>query len=166
MEHVLAPQPGYPFTLALGIEYALSEQRADGADDRDEHRRRAAARTEPARTRTCRLGAPTVDPLTLRVPARTVLQSDERGPPDRASSGRGDGVRLPQPASDRRDEARQRVHRSRAGDDGRLARVELARSVEGDGASPLWVDEGYRYVMVFSGDPLPDVARRSSPSSR
>jgi aldose 1-epimerase len=25
----------------------------------------------------------------------------------------------------------------------------------------LWVGEGYRYVMVFSGDPLPDVARRS-----
>ena len=26
MEHVLRPQPGYPFTLALSIEYALSEQ--------------------------------------------------------------------------------------------------------------------------------------------
>ncbi len=25
----------------------------------------------------------------------------------------------------------------------------------------LWVDEGFRYLMLFTGDPLPDVARRS-----
>ena len=25
----------------------------------------------------------------------------------------------------------------------------------------LWVDESYRYVQLFTGDPLPDVARRS-----
>ena len=25
----------------------------------------------------------------------------------------------------------------------------------------LWVDETHSYVMVFSGDPLPDVSRRS-----
>ena len=40
------------------------------------------------------------------------------------------------------------------GDDG-LARVELADQVS------LWVDESYPYLMVFTGDPLPDVARRS-----
>ncbi|MGE1198665.1 hypothetical protein ACQJ18_28825, partial [Priestia megaterium] len=26
MEHVIHPQPGYPFTLGLGTEYALSEE--------------------------------------------------------------------------------------------------------------------------------------------
>ena len=25
----------------------------------------------------------------------------------------------------------------------------------------LWMDEAYPYVMLFTGDPLPDVARRS-----
>jgi aldose 1-epimerase len=25
----------------------------------------------------------------------------------------------------------------------------------------LWVDEGYPYLMVFTGDPLPEVDRRS-----
>jgi aldose 1-epimerase len=25
----------------------------------------------------------------------------------------------------------------------------------------LWVDAGYRYLMLFTGDPLPDVRRRS-----
>ena len=38
--------------------------------------------------------------------------------------------------------------------DGR-ARVELG------GRATLWVDESYPYVMVFTGDGLPDVARRS-----
>ena len=38
MEHVLHPQPGYPFSLALSIEYALSEQRAPRSHDGNEHR--------------------------------------------------------------------------------------------------------------------------------
>jgi aldose 1-epimerase len=37
--------------------------------------------------------------------------------------------------------------------DGR-ARVRL-------GETTLWLDESWPYVMVFTGDPLPDVARRS-----
>ena len=41
-----------------------------------------------------------------------------------------------------------------------LARVEL-RDPEGDGALTLWVDESYPYLMIFTGDPLPDVNRRS-----
>ena len=31
----------------------------------------------------------------------------------------------------------------------------------GTGVTTLWMDEAYPYVMVFSGDPLPDVARRA-----
>jgi aldose 1-epimerase len=42
--------------------------------------------------------------------------------------------------------------------DGR-ARVELAGQ-PGMGLT-LWVDEAYGYLMLFSGDPLPDVDRRS-----
>ena len=49
MEHVIHPQPGYPFTLALGIEYSLSEQWAAGADDGDQHRCRQPARTGAVR---------------------------------------------------------------------------------------------------------------------
>jgi Galactose mutarotase and related enzymes len=41
-----------------------------------------------------------------------------------------------------------------------LARVEL-RDVDGDSAVTVWVDESHPYVMVFTGDTLPDVARRS-----
>ena len=39
-------------------------------------------------------------------------------------------------------------------DDGR-GRIELG------GRATLWVDESYPYVMVFTGDALPDVARLS-----
>ena len=30
----------------------------------------------------------------------------------------------------------------------------------------LWLDESYRYVQLFTGDPLPDVRAGASPSSR
>jgi hypothetical protein len=43
------------------------------------------------------------------------------------------------------------------GDDG-LARVELRH---GDEGLDVWMDETYGNVMVFTGDPLPDVNRRS-----
>ena len=38
-------------------------------------------------------------------------------------------------------------------------RVEL-REPGGDGLT-LWVDDAYRYLMIFTGDALPDVNRRS-----
>jgi aldose 1-epimerase len=41
-----------------------------------------------------------------------------------------------------------------------IARVELRDATSGRGAD-VWMDETYRYVMLFSGDPLPDVSRRS-----
>jgi aldose 1-epimerase len=44
-------------------------------------------------------------------------------------------------------------------DDG-LARVELRDPGSGRGLT-LWVDETYPYLMLFTGDPLPDVDRRS-----
>ena len=42
--------------------------------------------------------------------------------------------------------------------DGRAA---VRLSDPGGHSVTLWADESYRYVMVFTGDPLPDVARRS-----
>ena len=41
-----------------------------------------------------------------------------------------------------------------------VARVEL-RSPEGEEDIALWVDRSYPYLMLFTGDPLPDVARRA-----
>ena len=52
MEHLLHPQPGYPFTLALGIEYALSDAGLAGPTTARRTSVRRAARTGRARIRT------------------------------------------------------------------------------------------------------------------
>ena len=41
-----------------------------------------------------------------------------------------------------------------------MARVRLQDPESGNSLT-LWVDEAYGYLMLFTGDPLPDVARRS-----
>jgi len=80
MEHVLHPQPGYPFSLMLSIEYALSDLGL-----------RVRTTVKNVGTNPCpygsgahpylTLGTATVDRLMLRVPGRTVLRPDERGLP-------------------------------------------------------------------------------------
>jgi aldose 1-epimerase len=80
MEHLLHPQPGYPFSLRIRIEYALLDT---------ELRVRTTATN--LGTGPCpfgsgahaylTLGTATIDRLILHVPGRTVLRSDERGLP-------------------------------------------------------------------------------------
>ena len=80
MEHALHPQPGYPFSLALSVEYLLSD---DGLLVRTTATNRGpgpcpyGSGNHPYLT----LGHHSVDPLTLRVPGAKVLVSDERGIP-------------------------------------------------------------------------------------
>jgi aldose 1-epimerase len=158
MEYVLEPQPGYPFILALRIEYALS---AAGLTVTTKARNLGIERCpygsgqHPYLT----LGTPTVDPLLLRVPARVVGLSDERGLP--AGSESVDGTeydfRSGRPIGGTvLDHAYTDLERD---SDGR-ARV-LLDDPDSEARITLWVDESYPYLMVFTGDPLPDVARRS-----
>ena len=80
LEHVLHPQPGYPFSLELRIEYALSD---DGLSVRTTATNVGSSAcpfgsgAHPYLT----LGTETIDDLSLQVPARTVLRADERGMP-------------------------------------------------------------------------------------
>ena len=157
MEQTLRPQPGYPFTLALRVEYALAE---GGLSVRTTATNLGSdpcpygCGAHPY----LRLGTPTVDPLTLRVPARTVLLSDDRGLPTGTAPVAGTEFDFLEPreiGSTTLDNGYTDLERD---DDGR-ARVEL-RDPSGH-ALALWLDDRHSYVMVFSGDPLPDVARRS-----
>ncbi len=105
------------------------------------------------------VGAPTVDSAILLAPGRTVLHVDERGLP--VGTGPVDGTeydfRRPRPiGATKLDHAFTDLER---GADG-CARVELRDPTSRAGLT-LWVDESYRYVQLFTGDPLPDVARRS-----
>jgi aldose 1-epimerase len=158
LEYLLEPQPGYPFALALSIEYALSETglrvtttaRSLGPDTCP-----YGCGQHPYLT----LGTPTVDPLRLEVPAEVVVFSDERGLPERSASvdgteydfraGRTIGALV-------LDNAYTKLER----DAGGRANVLLDEPGGASGLT-LWVDESYPYLMVFTGDPLPDVARRS-----
>ncbi len=157
MEHVLRPQPGYPFTLAVSIEYELSDR---GLSVRStvtnigSQRCPFGAGAHPYLS----LDTSTIDALTLRVPAETVLRSDERGLPIGAIPVDGtefDFRRPRQVGTVKLDNCYADLERDA---DGR-ARVVL--SDPSGRRVALWVGEGYRYVMVFSGDALPDVARKS-----
>jgi aldose 1-epimerase len=158
LDHLLEAQPGYPFTLALTTEYSLSDAGLTVT---------ATARnvgSEPCPYGSGQhpyltLGTPTIDTLRLQLPADVVAFSDERGIPVRSEpvdgteydfrSGRTIGETV-------LDNAYTELRR---GHDGR-ARVLLDDPNGGSGIA-VWVDERYRYLMVFTGDPLPDVARRS-----
>jgi len=158
MEYVLHPQPGYPFSLRLGIEYAL----LDGG-------LRVRTTATNIGVDTCpygsgahpylTLGTTTVDRLILHSPARTVLRSDERGLPigTEAVEDAEYDFRQPRPiGSTALDHAFTDLER----DGDSLARVALRDPDHGTEVS-LWVDESYPYLMLFTGDPLPDVRRRS-----
>jgi aldose 1-epimerase len=158
MEHVLHPRPGYPFSLALNVEYRLSD---DGL--------RVRTTATNLGTSRCPYGSgnhpylasdePSVDSLMLLVPGETILQSDERGIPIGSLPVEGTEYDFRRPrkiGSTVLDHAFTDLER---GEDGR-ARVEL-RGPEDGNELTLWVDETHSYVMVFTGDPLPDVNRRS-----
>jgi len=158
MAHVVHPQPGYPFALSLSIEYSLSDAglsvqtTATNAGDRDCP---YGCGAHPYLT----AGTGTVDTLELRIPAGTVLRSNERGLPTGSAPvvGSDYDFRARQPIGGLvLDNAFTDMERDADG----VARVEL-RDPESGAGRTLWVDEAYPYVMVFSGDPLPDVARRA-----
>ena len=158
LEHTLHPQPGYPFTLALALEYTLSEGGL---------RVRTTATNLGAET--CpygggahpylTLGTPTIDSLTLEVPARTVLESDERGLPVSSTPVEGTeyDFRSARPlGSTAVDNAFTDLERDSDG----VVRAHLRDPASGR-ALTVWADASYRYLVVFTGDALPDVNRRS-----
>jgi aldose 1-epimerase len=158
MEHVIHPQPGYPFTLGLRIEYALSEgglsvtttARNLGSDACP-----YGCGQHPYLT----VGTPTVDTIELRAPGQRVLVSDERDLPTGSEpvDGTEYDFRAPRPIGvTKLDNAFTDLARD---DDGR-ARVRL-RDADGNSAVTLWVDKSYGYLMLFTGDTRPDVNRRS-----
>jgi aldose 1-epimerase len=158
LEHVLYPRPGYPFTLALAVAYTLS---ADGLSVRTTATNAGDAAclfgcgAHPYVT----VGTVTVDSAVLTVPAGTVLRSNERGLPVERLAVDGtdlDFRRSRQIGSTVLDHAFTDLVRDADG----LARVELRDPDSGHGVA-LWLDGAFSYVMVFSGDPLPDVKRRS-----
>jgi len=158
MEYVLHPQPGYPFSLSLNIEYALLDgglRVRTTATNIGVDACPYGSGAHPYLT----LGTATVDRLILHAPARTVLRSDGRGLPIGTAVVEDTeyDFRQSRPiGSTTLDHAFTDLERDGDG----LARVTLRDPDRGTEVS-LWVDESYPYLMLFTGDPLPDVRRRS-----
>jgi aldose 1-epimerase len=158
MEHALAPQSGYPFALELSIEYALATSGLSVRTTATNVGRAACpygCGFHPYLT----VGTQTVDSVILHVPARTVIGADERGLPLDPTPVEGTEYDFSRPrpiGSTTLDHAFTDLVREEDG----LARVALGGLRPGSGLE-LWVDEACRYLQLFTGDPLPDVNRRS-----
>jgi len=158
MEHVLNPQPGFPFTLELTIEYALS----DGGLSVHTLARNVGDRPCPFGAGAhpyLTLQTDPVDSLVLRVPAATMLESDDRGIPTGSRPVAGtdyDFRESREIGTTVLDHAFTDLERDADG----IARATLDDRSQGRGIE-LWVDRNHSHLMVFSGDPLPDVNRRA-----
>ena len=157
LEHDLHPQPGYPFRLSLTIEYALTDEGlsvSTTATNAGPDPCPYGCGFHPYLT----LGTPKVDSIVLTAPARTVLSANERGLPTGRSAVAGTEHDFTEPrtiGATRLDNCFTDLER-----EGGIARVELRAPDDGAGLT-LWLDDAYGYVMLFTGDPLPDVDRRS-----
>ncbi len=155
---MLHPQAGYPFALALETDYMLD---AKGLTVRTKARNvgRETAPYGVGFHPYITAGTHAVDCAQLQVPATIRLELDERGiPTGRRLAVDGGEYDFRQPraiGSTKLDTAFGDLVR---GSDG-YARVRL-QSPDGKRAVTVWLDEEHRYVMVFTGDDLPDPARR------
>lgn len=159
MAHRLHPQPGWPFTLDLEIAYALGP---GGLSVRTTATNVGAdacpfgAGAHPYLS----VGTARVDDVVVQVPGAVRLLSDERGIPigEEPVDGTPYDFRAPRVLGELQiDDAFTALARDA---DGR-ARVRLA-TADGARRLELWMDEAYGWLMLFSGDTLPQGARRRS----
>lgn len=158
MEHRIHPRPGYPFSLVVSVEYSLAEDGLTVGTTATNVGARACpygCGAHPYLT----AGTEKVDSTLLRAPGRTVLLSNERGIPvdtESVEETEYDFRRGKRIGATKLDHAFTDLERDEDG----LARVSL-RDPDGSRELTLWVDESCRYLMLFTGDPLADVNRRS-----
>ena len=157
---VLHPQPGYPWRLELVVEYRLGARRPQ----RERH-------VPPTSTPRRRPSGSASTPTSRWADGGRPRLAGGAGPS--SSRDRRTGPPHHQPVGGR---VRARLHRRRrwvgatrldtaftdlVRDGDGMARVELDDSAGGRGVT-VWMDERFRYVMVFTGDTLePDRRRRA-----
>jgi aldose 1-epimerase len=155
--YVLHPQPGYPFTLTVRLSYVLDD---DGALTVSTRATNVGDTALPyASGQHPYLAAPTglLDDCALLVPASHYLPTDGRGLPTGVREVEGTPYDFRQ-ARALGDLPIDYAFTGLARDDDGRAWVRL-QDRDGRGTE-LWVDEGYPYVELFTGDTLPDGARR------
>jgi aldose 1-epimerase len=157
LEHLLYPQDGYPFALALRAAYEL-----------DPGGLRVRVSATNTGSEPCPFGAgahpyltagdASVDTCSLEIRAATSLRTDSQHIPCGAGAVTGTSLdfRSPRPIGGTvLDTAFTDLARDAAG----IARVVLDGP---SGRRTLWMDATFRYVMIFTGDTLAPERRRRS----
>jgi aldose 1-epimerase len=154
----LKPEPGYPFSLRLAVDYELTSSGVVATL----HATNASTKPAPFGAGLhpyLRHGGVAVDDLVLDVPAHTHVPLDDRRLPSGPAVAvegtdidfRG-GRRI---GAQRLDTCFGDLDRSPAG----VARVRLA-TAGGKRQLTVWMDESFRFVQVYTADDLPDPGRR------
>jgi galactose mutarotase-like enzyme len=155
----LQPEDGYPFHLALRAAYALD---SDGltvtvsATNRGDTACPYGAGAHPY-VRLATGG--TIDEALLHIPASTTLDADDRGIPtgaEHAVAGTPFDFRSPKPIGS---VVLDTAFTGLAAAAGSITRISLTEP-DGKHGVVVWMDASHRYVMIYSGDTLGDVARR------
>ena len=155
-------QQGYPFCLEIDAEYRLHAGSglhvAITASNRGSHAAPYGTGQHPYLT----AGMPSVDDCELTLPAAFWLPTDDRGiPSGRPAEVAGTPYDFRQPrtiGTTRLDTALTGLARDR---DGRAWAHLAAAGGQGTRVG-LWVSHGYRWLQVFTGDPLPPDRRRKA----
>lgn len=152
MQLVLHPQPGYPFTLGLAVEYRLGP----GGLSVETTVTNLGARPCPYGAGAhpyVTAGTELVDDALLLVPADTYLEVDDRGIPTGPApvDGTPFDFREARPIGDVMLDT---PYTDLTGNEAVVAAPDGLRRVR------LWWDESYRWLMVFTGDTLGPARRR------
>ena len=154
LRHVLHPSPGYPFTLELSLAYALA---GDGLTVTTTARNAGSTALPYAAGQHPYLAASgAVDECRLELSAATRVLTDDRGLPTGREDVSGTDYDF-------------RTARAVGGTEIDAAFTDLARDDDGrcwvtlsepERVVRLWVDQSYPYVELFTGDSVPEPARR------
>ncbi len=163
MGTVLRPQPGYPFTLMLTVEYSLGDEGlrvSTSATNIGDGSLPFGLGFHPYLHPSLTVDSP-VDDVVLKVPADTLVETNDSGIPTgvtTAVDGTSFDLRAGAPIADRQlDNCFTGLQRDADG----LARATLA-SADGSARLTLWADAAFGYLMVFTGDTLAPERRRRS----
>lgn len=157
MSHRLHPQPGWPFALDLQIEYSLGDAGLTvrtsatnvGVGDCP-----YGAGAHPYLT----LGTDKIDALVVQAPGQRYMSTDDQQIP--TASEPVDGTQFDfRQARQLGDTVLDTGYSDLNRDDDGVARVRVATS-DGSRRATLWLDGSYDYLMLFTGDSLPQPERR------
>jgi aldose 1-epimerase len=152
-------QQGYPFAVQVDVTYRLDAESGLHVSVSAANKGSRAAPWGTGQHPYLAVATPTVDDCELTVPAAHWLPADERGIPSGAAqevAGTEFDFRAARKLGDTRlDHAFTGLHREQDG----LAWVRLSA---GGVRTALWADEGYRWLQVFTGDPLEAEHRRTA----